>query len=1295
MNFVPTVKKSVKISKMSEYCRPFRSSFLILILCVGVSLAVDNYVCTYNFNDRDIGVTACSNDTQNCIATDRITSFTGRCLTSCTPGSENTLCFDQYGSVCVNSTCVACSTNDQCRNTSITARNSSYCLNQTLTPGGVNYICSGACTSLATCADPSTPYCDVSPGSCVECLSNANCSGIVNRTNCLSNNTCSNQCDSSQPFTSCLDSNMVCDLTGRCVLKCVNSTGCSAPNSQCLEGGVCGPVCNSTKRCYNESVYSCNPNNSSCVLKCSSDSNCTSPAPVCVSGPLGNYCNDECNVTTNDCADNVTTVCTPYNLSCVAKCAYNWNCTHGFANSSFPYCQTSGACSSGCEISSCADPTTPYCNTTATVDGECQCRTNANCGALPVYASGGNKCLNDGTCSNLCANSNWNETGCKDPTTPVCSSHVCTACNDNRQCTLYDSCSETQGCISYCHNASQCNPTQPICSYGQCVQCLTNQECTATGRGYYCLTDGSCSSNCDFDHQCRDLLTPICTATTGLPAPYICVKCAKNSDCSAGKDCMGDLSLGYGNCVENCTANAISNCIDPTTPVCNVSTSRCGRCTLNEQCSNFTGKSCVSLNVNVSGTCALCGIGPNSKCAESQFECNASSICVRDFRCNPANDSFWNSNNSLCSASVPYCEINTCTSSEYATQRNCTNHSSAYMSLRNGSCGTSCNTDNWACTSPYYCVSQVCILRGCNEDYGNTSNPHGCNTLDAPVCNDVNQCVGCSANSDCPSGYFCVSPYDGYAGGVCQKSCSGDNICLDQTTPTCAQSNYDDTSICRLITCLEARDCPYNSPYCVRLSCAREKCSLSYSEGRTPSEREFDEQSIPTRCGSSRPVCDEDNSSLTYGSCLTCTSQRDCYAGSCMADGSCAQCDTSEAKSCGDPANLACVSGICQQSCATNITGSIQVIGTCPQWTTCTYLLGTKFACQEPSGPQGPVGSPGTPGTNGTAGTPGTNGTAGSPGPQGQAGSPGPEGPSGQPGPEGPSGQPGPEGPSGQPGPEGPSGQPAPTSEPSAAPSSDTPTTARPSTSAPTPVPTTTAPPTTIIKQCNTTNGTNDCLVSFDVVVPLNSSETVINSRRSGGNVSSSVLIAAFNTSLLWALAHENVTGVKFIIVGVINNGTNALKFIVIANVTSSNATAFLNALKEAQQTFVWLLPVAQVLSQGVGFDSFNYSGPVIVVLSYGPRPTPAPYVPQPDSSSWPSQTQLILVTVLTIVPGLIIIGIVVYFCYCKKRPVSRAVTTKTVDAPVRASSPQAASARISFKPTEPLFSSAPHPTAK
>ena len=179
------------------------------------------------------------------------------------------------------------------------------------------------------------------------------------------------------------------------------------------------------------------------------------------------------------------------------------------------------------------------------------------------------------------------------------------------------------------------------------------------------------------------------------------------------------------------------------------------------------------------------------------------------------------------------------------------------------------------------------------------------------------------------------------------------------------------------------------------------------------------------------------------------------------------------------------------------------------------------------------------------------------------------------------------------------------------------------------------------------------------------------------------------------ALAHENVTGVKFIIVGVINNGTNALKFIVIANVTSSNATAFLNALKEAQQTFVWLLPVAQVLSPGVGFDSFNYSGPVIVVLSYGPRPTPAPYVPQPDSSSWPSQTQLILVTVLTIVPGLIIIGIVVYFCYCKKRPVTRAVTTKTVDAPVRASSPQAASARISFKPTEPLFSSAPHPTAK
>ena len=179
-------------------------------------------------------------------------------------------------------------------------------------------------------------------------------------------------------------------------------------------------------------------------------------------------------------------------------------------------------------------------------------------------------CLANGDCSSgIC---NWGvclarplEEGSGCSTSNACTSGVCTLgvcrecgrddqCAANKHCNLLGDCIDDLGNNAVCTANAEC--LSNICSAGFCAECVRDDQCAANKHCNLfgdCINDLSNNAVCTANAEC---LSNICSAG-------FCAECVRDSQCAANKHCnlFGDCinDLGPGN---PCTANA--ECISGT-----------------------------------------------------------------------------------------------------------------------------------------------------------------------------------------------------------------------------------------------------------------------------------------------------------------------------------------------------------------------------------------------------------------------------------------------------------------------------------------------------------------------------------------------------------------------------------------------------------------------------------------------------------------------------------------------------------------------------------------------------------
>ncbi len=210
-----------------------------------------------------------------------------------------------------------CSESGDCEHTDIAAG--------TACPGG--NVCDGGgscvqCISDAQCSG-STPRCNTASNTCVRCLANSDCDDTNPCTNdrCGTDNTCSNPPVAAG--ATCPGGN-VCDGSGNCV-ECISDAQCSGSTPRC------NPASNTCVRCLANS--DCDDTNPCTNDRCGTDNTCTNP-PL-ASGttcPGGNVCDSsgrcvEC-VSNAQCSGSSTPLCHPDFNTCV-ECFIDRNCPAG------------------------------------------------------------------------------------------------------------------------------------------------------------------------------------------------------------------------------------------------------------------------------------------------------------------------------------------------------------------------------------------------------------------------------------------------------------------------------------------------------------------------------------------------------------------------------------------------------------------------------------------------------------------------------------------------------------------------------------------------------------------------------------------------------------------------------------------------------------------------------------------------------------------------------------------------------------------------------------------------------
>ena len=251
------------------------------------------------------------------------------------------------------------------------------------------------------------------------------------------------------------------------------------------------------------------------------------------------------------------------------------------------------------------------------------------------------------------------------------------------------------------------------CSSGHCNQ---NADC---GSGQVCGTNGSCAkpgicdpgvTSCTNAGQCpsqNDCVNSCCTAITGCAtsadcadaarphcdtATKTCKTCAANNECPVGRVCTPT-----GRCESSC---------DPTKN--------------GADCPTAKNKCHVTTNGAICGECAV-----SADCPGERPTCNDSGICVG---CN---------SNADCGGTTPGCNVAT--------------HVCQVCVDASNSNGT-----NASCKAPTpACKSAACVA--CNPTLNDASSGQNgaCSDATKRVCDTTNNCVGCTATSQCIVGQLC------------------------------------------------------------------------------------------------------------------------------------------------------------------------------------------------------------------------------------------------------------------------------------------------------------------------------------------------------------------------------------------------------------------------------------------------------------------------------------------------------------------------------------------------------------
>ena len=548
-------------------------------------------------------------------------------------------------------------------------------------PSGL--VCqNGVCGAPASCtvdsdctATASTPKCDTSSMTCVQCLKTSDCPA-----------------DSASGSMVCTQGSCVVPVPAGCTSdsQCSGSTPhCHAANQECVAcladsdcSGAAAPHCDAQ-------AFVCVPANTSCMA----DADCSAPTakcdtsvrpgrcvscvtdidcPVDASGKAQTCAASRTCVTKTGCASNAdcasaTPVCAPSH-ACV-QCLSDANCGVGsktHCDSNTNTCVTPPV--TGCTTdASCTDAANPKCNTAVSPHACVNCLADVDCS--PTQACTSNLCVTRPGCSGHPAMCTGAAAFC------YAATNSCVACLKDTDCASGQSCSASKACVTSttgCTGDAACmtSPSTPHCSivsgHGTCVQCIANAQCSSGT----CNTTAFTCVGCGTDAECTTAGTAHCNTTS-----HTCVACTADTQCAT-----------------------------PTAHCDTAGSSTCVACTTDAQCG--TGKKCVS---------NACVLTPPPDCATSG--CPSGSVCDSTDTPHACVQCLTNAN---CSGAKPVCDAGTHTCQAQGT----------------GGLAQPCGT-NGACASGLRCIADSATTQfcraACDPYQNNCASGHGCAFVDFDV----------------------------------------------------------------------------------------------------------------------------------------------------------------------------------------------------------------------------------------------------------------------------------------------------------------------------------------------------------------------------------------------------------------------------------------------------------------------------------------------------------------------------------------------------------------------------------
>lgn len=435
------------------------------------------------------------------------------------------------------------------------------------------------------CADGQRCMNDGSTPRCVQCMTDADCSGRPDNLKQCVDNKCV-ECDrgtlENDPSDDqgCTPTTPICNSTHGC-------TGCSISPNNCPNGMQCNPGlgCSGCRLNVPVSQNGCGGTSPVCdtvtlggtpvqqCRKCNTNAECSGGFCLNATGECVNGCDPDEAPLTNGCAA-VTPICkmAATGFSCTV-CSSPSDCSKLPAT---PLCATEGTLSGQCvqcrnntDCSADGTGATPVCS----LAGQCRARTAADCtGVTPKFEPTTKKCV-------ACLPASQTTDCAGTVAGPLCSpkTFTCGQCIDDTACMQIPATPVcdlmTNKCVAGCKTDAQCGTGTPHCDTangGVCVACTADAQCTTTAAPICSPTTKTCvpctslvpatDANSACSH--KDRLKPIC----------ITMNPAKAGQCAACDGSMGCAPpVGVCDATNSCvTCNVTTNagCTDPAKPVC-------------------------------------------------------------------------------------------------------------------------------------------------------------------------------------------------------------------------------------------------------------------------------------------------------------------------------------------------------------------------------------------------------------------------------------------------------------------------------------------------------------------------------------------------------------------------------------------------------------------------------------------------------------------------------------------------------------------------------------------------------